>query len=93
MHKNANFFENYLNPVMLVLIGQLSLSTLIFQGFGDFPGFLHYFVLAKLATSSIRVKILGLALWSKAFPVIASCLADGACEKVASDLGLGAGFC
>ena len=45
---------------MLVLIGKLSLSTLkwvpICQGFGDFSGFLHYFVLAELATSSIRVK-------------------------------------
>ena len=44
---------------MLVLIGKLSPSILrwvpICQGFGDFSGFLHYFVLAKLATSSIRV--------------------------------------
>ena len=27
------------------------------QGFGHFSGFLHHFVLAKLATSSIRVKV------------------------------------
>ena len=27
------------------------------QGFSDFTGFLHHFVLAKLATSSIRVKL------------------------------------
>ena len=26
------------------------------QGFSDFSGFLHYFVLAKIATSSMRVK-------------------------------------
>ena len=26
------------------------------QGLGDFSGFLHHFELAKLATSSIRVK-------------------------------------
>ena len=50
---------NHRNPVMLVLIGKISLSTLrwvpICQGFSDFSGFLHYFVLANLATSSIRV--------------------------------------
>ena len=28
------------------------------QGFSHFSGFLHHFVLAKLATSSIRVKML-----------------------------------
>ena len=27
-HQNANIFENHLNPVMLVFIGKLSLSTL-----------------------------------------------------------------
>ena len=27
------------------------------QGFSNFSGFLHHFVLAKLATSSIRVKL------------------------------------
>ena len=27
-HEVANIFENYLNPVMLVFIGELSLSTL-----------------------------------------------------------------
>ena len=40
--QDAKIFDNYLNPVMLVFIGKLS--------------FLHYFVLAKLATSSIRVR-------------------------------------
>ena len=28
-HKDAKIFENYLNPVMLVFIGKLSLRTLI----------------------------------------------------------------
>ena len=44
---------------MLVFIRKLSLSTLIWvpicQGFSHFSGFLHHFVLAKVATSSIRV--------------------------------------
>ena len=59
------FFENHRNPVMLVFIGKLSLSTLrwvpICQGFSDFSGFLHHFVLAKLAASRswLTVKILG----------------------------------
>ena len=47
---------------MLVFIGKLSLSTLrripICQGFSHFSVFLLHFVLAKLATSSIRVKCL-----------------------------------
>ena len=59
-YKNAKTLENLLNPILLVLIGKLSPSILrwlpICQGFGDFSGFLHYFVLAKLATSSIRAK-------------------------------------
>ena len=52
-------FENYLNPVLLVFIEKLILSTVgwvpMCQGFSNFSGFLHHFVLAKLATSSIRV--------------------------------------
>ena len=44
------FFENHLNPVMLVFIGELSPSTL-----SHFSGFLHHFVLATLANSSMRV--------------------------------------
>ena len=60
MHKNTKLFENYLNPAMLVFIGQLSLRTLrrvpMCQGFSHFAGLLHHFVLAKLATSSIRPK-------------------------------------
>ena len=43
----------------MVLIGLLSLSTLRLapkcQGFSHFTGFFHHSVLAKLATSSIRV--------------------------------------
>ena len=45
---------------MLVFILNLSVSTLkwvpICQGFSHFLGFLHHFVMAKLVTSSIRVK-------------------------------------
>ena len=62
---------------MLVLIGKLSLSVLrgvpICQHFSHFSGLLHHFVLAKLASSSIRVRrelVAGLkdSLW----PVTAS---------------------
>ena len=60
MHKNAKIFENHLNPVMLVFIGKLSPSTHrwvpICRGVSEFSGFLLYFVLAKLASSSIRAK-------------------------------------
>ena len=46
---------------MLVFIGQLSLSTLrwvpMWQVFNYFSDFLHHFVFAKLATTSIREKI------------------------------------
>ena len=45
---------------MLVFIGSISMSTLrwvaICQGFANFSGFLHHFVLAKIAPSSKRVK-------------------------------------
>ena len=61
MHKNSKILENHLNPVMLVLIRKLSLSTLIpvpiCQGFTHFSVYLHHFVLAILATSSVRVKL------------------------------------
>ena len=50
-----------IQTVMLVFIGQLSLSSLrrvpICQGSSHFSAFLHHFVLAKLATTSIRVKL------------------------------------
>ena len=63
--KTQWFFENHLNPVMLEFIEKPSPSILRwasrYQGFSDFSCFLHYFVLAKLATSSIRVE--GLASW------------------------------
>ena len=54
--QGRKIFENNLNPIVLVFIGKLSLGTIkwvpIYQGFIDFSGFLHHFVLAKLATSS-----------------------------------------
>ena len=60
MYKKANNNENHQNQVVWVLIWKLSLSTRrwvpICQGFSNFLGILHHFVLAKLATSSIRVK-------------------------------------
>ena len=58
-HKETKIFEKHLNPIMLVFIGKLSLSTLrwvwICQSFSHFSGSLHYLVLAKFTTSSIRV--------------------------------------
>ena len=55
-----SFFENHLNLVMLVfnwiaLAKNSEMSIPMCQGFNIFSGFLHHFVLAKLATSSIRV--------------------------------------
>ena len=59
-HMDEKIFVNHLNPVILVFIRQLSQSTLrwvpICQGFRDFSGFLHYLVLAKIASSSISVQ-------------------------------------
>ena len=58
--KNANIFENHLNLVILVSIRKLSLGTLrwltMCHGLSHSSAFLHQFVLAKLATSIIRVK-------------------------------------
>ena len=59
--KDAKIFEKHLNPVTLVFIGYLTLSTLrwvpICTGFSViFEFFLHHFVLADLATTSTRVK-------------------------------------
>ena len=57
IHEDAEIFENHLKPFILVMvdIGKLPLSTLrwlsMCQGFIHFSGFLHHFVLAKLATS------------------------------------------
>ena len=58
---DAKIFENHLNPFMFVFIGILSLTALrwvsMCQGFSViFLRFLHHFILAKLATSNIRVK-------------------------------------
>ena len=54
-------FENHLIPVILVFIRKpsrwvLSCEYTHVPGLRSFAGFLHHFVLAKLATSSIRVK-------------------------------------
>ena len=56
-HKIAKIFVNHLNPVMLIFLGSLLMSSLrcvpVCQGFSYFLlGFLHHFVLAKLGTSS-----------------------------------------
>ena len=60
----GHFWFFNLNPVMLVLIGYLLLSTLIWvpicQGFNHFWGFLHDFVLHELATSSIGLRVIGM---------------------------------
>ena len=50
-HKDAKFFEKHFNPVMLVFIGLISLSTHV----PGFRSFLRSFEMAKLATSSLRV--------------------------------------
>ena len=58
-------FENHLNPVVLVFIGKLSTlgGVTMCQGFGHFfKGFLHHFVLAKLATSGTRVNAICLEI-------------------------------
>ena len=51
-YKNTKIVENHLNPVMLVFIGKLSLSTLrwvpIFQGLSHFSGFLHCFFIGQI---------------------------------------------
>ena len=53
-HKDAKIFENHLNPVMLVFIGKLPLSSL--KWIHMWQGFNHL-----LATSSIRVQALSAA--------------------------------
>ena len=60
MSNDAKIFESYLNPVLLVFMGKLSLSTQMsthMPGFQSFSDYLHHFLFANLATSSIRVKI------------------------------------
>ena len=60
--KNTRFLKKHWNPVILLFIWKLSPSTLrwvpICQGFSNFSGFLQLFVLAKSATTSIRVNSL-----------------------------------
>ena len=52
MYNDAKIYENHLNPVLWVLIGKLSLSTLRFSVIFQF--FSHLFALVKLIPSSIR---------------------------------------
>ena len=58
--KKQNIIKNHLNPIILVFIWKLSLSTLrlvpICKGFSHFSAFFHHFMLTKLGTSSLRVK-------------------------------------
>ena len=67
--KDAKIFKNHQNPVMLVSIGYLLLGTLrwvpICQGFSNFSGLMHHFILAKLATSRIRVNTKGPTFMAK----------------------------
>ena len=64
--KDAKIFENHLNPVMLGIhlkaLAEFSHLSTHLPGSSHFPGFFHHFVLAKLATSSIRVKTFFLCL-------------------------------
>ena len=54
----ANIFENHLNPVNhWIALAEYSQMSTHDQGFRPFSGILHHFVLAKLATSGIRVKV------------------------------------
>ena len=61
-HKEAKIFENHLNPVILVFIGNLSLSTLrwvpICQGFSHISGFFASLCIGQISPSSIKVKML-----------------------------------
>ena len=50
-HRDAEFSENHLIPVMLVFIGYLLLSTLLLVPIAR----VHHFEMAKLATSSVLV--------------------------------------
>ena len=65
-HYDAKIFEKHVNPVMLLFIGKLSMSTLRWvptcQGCSHFKVFLHHFVLVKFCTSSIRVHLLYIML-------------------------------
>ena len=57
----AKIYENHLNPVILVFIWKLLLSTIkwisMCQGFGHFSSFCQHATLTKLVIGSKRVKI------------------------------------
>ena len=52
-HKDATIFENHLNPVILVFIGKLSMSTVrwvpMSQGFSHFSGFFASFCICQIS--------------------------------------------
>ena len=54
--QGCKILKDHSNPAILLLIGKLSQISTHVPGFSHFlKVFLHHFVLAKLATSSIRV--------------------------------------
>ena len=63
--KNSNIFKNHLNPVMLVFIGKLSLSTNIWvpicQGFSHFLAFFTLYCIDQI--SHQKLKGWGRARW------------------------------
>ena len=65
-HTNAKIVEKHLNPVILVLIRKLSLSTLrwvpICQGFSHFSGFLHHLAYKNLWDLALWMEVALLAL-------------------------------
>ena len=63
-------YWNHLNPVMLVFIWKLLLSSTIrwvpmCQGFSHFPAFCFHFMLTRLATSSKRVRVASSRVWMR----------------------------
>ena len=59
-HNDAKISENHLNPVMNIgihckVLAEYSQLSNHMSGFQHISVFLHHFVMAKLATSSIRV--------------------------------------
>ena len=69
--QECKFFWKLSKPCHVGIHWKALLSTLrwvpICQGFGHLQGFLHHFVVAKLAISSIRVKLVWTVLWSVAY--------------------------
>ena len=61
MLKDAKIFENHLKPchvgIDMIAITEYFKMNIYVPGFQSFLGFLHHFVLAKLATSNRRIKI------------------------------------